>query len=554
MKNSVLLAKVMLKSAGPAWAGKKGSWWKNLLISLAVAVGVLPMMAAAVFFMSGLYDGLSQVGQESALLGLGLGLASLAIFLLGIVYVVTVFYYSQDVEHLLPLPLLPREILGAKFLVALLYEYLAEIILVAPVLITYGVKSGSGVLYYLVSLLIFLLLSIIPLVLAALITMLFMRFTNVGKSKDRFRLLGGLLAIIVAIGFQVFVQRQSSNLDSMEQMQQMIIAGENALLNLVSQLFPTTKLAVLALIEYGAWSGWGYLGTYVLGAGVGVAVFLFAGDRLYFAGVMGISESVAKRKKVDDPAFHKLVRAKAAWIAYAEKEWKILWRTPAFLLNCALPSFFMPVLGLVPFLSRKDSGDMLDSVGAWMQDEKSGGISLAIAFGVFLLTAAINSSSVTAITREGQGFFLNKSMPIPYVQILLAKLVPGLILGFISMLILTLEAAWFLALPPLFVVLALLVGLPGLICINMLSIMVDLHLPKLSWSSEQEAVKQNVNPLFPLIFGMLLAGLTVLGAISLNSSMMGMAGGLFLLFAIIDFILYRVLVTKGPVWMEKVEA
>lgn len=555
MNKVLILTKIMLKNAGSAWGAKKGNGWKSTAILLAIGVGFLPLMLASVVFIAGLYDGLAMVGQQGALLGLGVAAASLAIFILGIVYVLSVFYYSQDVEHLLPLPLAPWEILGAKFLVALLYEYLTALVLFGPILVTYGVKSGAGILYYVYALLVFLLVPILPLMLSALLVMLFMRFTNIGKSRDRFRLVGGLLAIGVAIGFQAVIQRQTSGkMNNIEQMQQLILSGENTLLNLVTQLFPASKLAALAMINSTAWSGLGYLVAFALVAAASVAVFLFAGNRLYFRGVMGISEAMAKRKKVDATAFQKLVRSRSAWTAYAAKEWKILWRTPAYLMNCTLSSILLPVIALIPFLSRQDSGEMLASLSAAMQGEQTGGMSLAIACAAFLMMAGTNSTSVTAITREGQGFFLNKSLPIPAVQILLAKVVPGTILSALSMLILLVEGMWFLDLSPMFVIFCILAGVPAVIFINLFGIMVDLHLPKLSWSSEQEAVKHNLNPLFPLLLGLIAGGLMVLGVYGLGSSLTVTALGLFALFTIVDVILYRILVTKGPEWMDKIEA
>lgn len=554
MNNTWTLAKLMLKSANPLWGSKRGSGTKNILLLCAIGLGFLPMIGAAVMFISGLFDGLKLIGQEGALLAFGLALSSLGIFVLGIVYVVTVFYYSQDVEHLLPLPLAPREILGAKFLVAILYEYIAELIILLPLLVTYGVKSGGGVLYYLYALLVFLVLPVIPLTLAALIVMVFMRYTNIGKSKDRFRLIGGLLGLVIVIGFQAILQGQSSQMESIEHVQQLIISGNNTLINVVSQLFPTSKWASLAMINSSAFSGLGFLLSFLLIAIVGVVVFLLAGDRLYFAGVMGISESVAKRKKVDDSHFFKLVKSRPAWLAYAAKEWKLLWRTPAYLLNCVLSSFFLPIIGLIPLLSRKDSGEMLASLGASVQGGNAGGISLGITFAIFLMLSAMNSTSVTAITRDGQGFFLNKTLPMEPAHILLAKLVPGVLLSMIGILLVTIEAVWLLHLSPLFVALALCVGLMGAVYINILGLIVDLHMPKLSWGSEQEAVKQNFNPLLPLLFAMLTAGLTVLFAFWLHGTIVEMALVLFFLFGAIDFILYRVLVTKGAQWMEKIES
>ncbi|MDF2683635.1 MAG: hypothetical protein K0R47_4825 [Brevibacillus sp.] len=549
-----LLAKIMLKNAGPAWGAKKGSGWKSALILFAIAVGILPMMAALVVFVAGLYDGLAQVGQESAILGLGVAVTSLAIFILGLVYVLTVFYYSQDVEHFLPMPLSAKDILGAKFLVALLYEYMTSLIMLLPIFITFGIKSGGGVLYYLYALLVFIALPVIPLTLASIVVMLFMRYTNFGKSKDRFRLIGGLLAIVVAVGFQMFIQRQTSGTgNNLEQVQQMIAAGNQGLLGIVTQLFPASNLAALAMFESSAWSGLGYLVAFYAVAVVGFGLFTFAGNRLYFAGVMGISESKSKRKRVEESAFQKGVKSRPAWLAYAVKEWKILWRTPAYFMNCALSSILFPLFALIPLLSRQDSAEMLAGLSDRLQGEHAGGISLAFAFAAFVVLAGTNSTSVTAISREGQGFFLNKSLPIPYGQLIVAKLIPGTTLTAFSMALLVVEAAWFIKLSPLFVILALVVGIPGIIFINLLGIMVDLQMPKLSWSSEQEAVKQNLNPLFSMLFGIVTAGICILAAFSLDSSMIGMGLSLFILFALLDYVLYRILLKKGPLWMEKMD-
>ncbi|WP_312113701.1 putative ABC transporter permease subunit [Brevibacillus reuszeri] len=555
MNRILLLSKIMIKNAGSTWGNKKGAGWKSFLILFAIVIGLLPLMSVGVMFIAGLYDGLAMIGQQGALLGLGVAIASLAIFVLGIVYVLSVFYYSQDVEHMLPLPLAPWHILGAKFLVALFYEYLTALVFFGPLLITYGVKSGGGVLYYLFALIIFLIVPIFPLVLSALVVMLFMRYTNVGKSKDRFRLIGGFAAIAVAIGFQAVIQRQTSGkMDNIEQMQQMIVSGENVLLGLVTQLFPASKLAALALMGSDSVSGFGYLVAFAFLAVASVAVFFYAGNRLYFPGVMGIGEAMAKRKKVDDSAFQKLVQPRSALIAYGLKEWKILWRTPAFLMNCTLSSILLPLIALIPLLSRQDSGEMLASLSAQMQGGEVGGIPIAIACAAFMMMAGANSTSVTAITRDGQGFFLNKSFPIAYPKILIAKLMPGILLSMVSMLLLLAEAGWLLQLSPLFVLYCILVGIPGIIFINLFGIMVDLNMPKLGWSSEQEAVKQNLNPLFTLILSALAGGLTIVGAYVVSGSMMIVGLGLFALFVILDFIFYRILVTKGPDWIEKIEA
>ncbi|MGG3883056.1 putative ABC transporter permease subunit [Brevibacillus panacihumi] len=551
MNNIWLLTKIMLKNSSRMGARKKGSEWKSLMLVALMLIGFLPMIISGVWFVAEMYDGLAQIGQESAILGMGLAMVSCAIFVLGIVYVITVFYYSQDVEHLLPLPLAPREILGAKFLVALFYEYLTELVLIGPLLVVYGVKSDAGVLYYLFAIVLFLVVPVVPLALSSILVMLFMRFTNIGKRKDRLRLIGGIVGIGAVLGFQYFIQRQNSAMEDIEQMQQQLLSGENVLLNLATQIFPSTKLAVLALVESGYWSGLGYLFAFLLATLAGILLFSFAGDRLYFAGVMGISDSAGTRRKVEGHAFAKLAQMRPAWWSYTIKEWRVIWRTPAYMLNCLLPSLLMPFLILIPLVGIQDRKDLLEAFRGWITG--TGGISVAIFLAGSIVLAGMNSASVTAITREGQAFFLSKSFPLPFRQFLLAKLFPGTILSILSIFVLLAIAVWFLPITPLLAGLAVLVSIPGVMLMNQFGFLIDLQRPKLSWTSEQEAVKQNINPLFSLLFGGVLAAITILGVVSWGGSLIPVALVLFLVFGILNLMLYQVLVKKGPEWMDKIE-
>ena len=49
------------------------------------------------------------------IIAMGLAIASIWVFLMSITNILTVFYYSNDIEMLLPLPLKPAQIISAKF-------------------------------------------------------------------------------------------------------------------------------------------------------------------------------------------------------------------------------------------------------------------------------------------------------------------------------------------------------------------------------------------------------------------------------------------------------
>ncbi|REK63738.1 MAG: hypothetical protein DF221_09465 [Brevibacillus sp.] len=554
MNRTWKLTKVLMKNGSGLLSGKRGNWWKNALIILLLAVAFFPMISGYVMGVMGLYDGLAASGQQSALLGMGMAIASMGILIFALFYVLTVYYYSQDVEHLLPLPLKPSDILGAKFLVTLVYEYVPTAFLLLPLLITYGVKSGAGPLYYLYAAVVFLTLPVIPLVIASLVAMLFMRVTSVGKSRDRLRLISGVIGIAAVIGVQVAINRNNAGEHSFEQLAQMLISDNNALLSLVTRLFPNTRLGALALVESGALAGLWYLLAFVLVSAVFAAGFVMLGDRLYLKGVMGISETAARRRRVSGDEFDKLTGRRSPVLAFASKEWKVLLRTPAFFLNCVLSCFLFPLLVFIPVLSRPDGFETVGEWGRFLQKDAFAGIGVAVLFVLAIFMTVMNSVSATAFSRDGQSFFVNKYLPVSYVQIIAAKVVPGTILGIISMLLLCAVLGLVFHPPLQFLVIALLASLPGIVFLNLFGIMIDLRMPKLDWDSEQKAVKQNWNTLFSLAAVVVIAAPTLYLVFQVTPSLYGISLLLFGLFAVLDLVLWWVLVTKGPEWMEKIKS
>ena len=103
--------------------------------------------------------------------------------LMSITNILTVFYYSNDIEMLLPLPLKPAQIISAKFLTVLITQYVMSSFILLPIFITYGLKSGAFITYYIYMIFIYLLFPIVPLVLASLLMTVIMRYTNIAKIK-----------------------------------------------------------------------------------------------------------------------------------------------------------------------------------------------------------------------------------------------------------------------------------------------------------------------------------------------------------------------------------
>ncbi|MFD0870053.1 Uncharacterised protein [Chlamydia abortus] len=555
MNKTLSLTRILLKNGSGNWGSKnkKRRIPLGFLVPLLITVGLVPVFSMFYFLVSVLYEGLAAIQQEGLILALGLSIVSVVIFFFGIFYVINVFFFAQDLEHLLPLPLKPSQILTAKFSVALTYEYLTELFILMPILVSYGIVSGAGILYYVFSVVIFLVLPLLPLLLASVIAMLIMRFTNVSKHKDRYRMIGGAAAIILAVSFNFFFQRFANNNLDPEQMQKIVTEGNNSIMNAMTMFFPNAKLAALALINGPALAGLGYLLAFLAVSAVAYWIFMLLGDWLYFKAVMGMSESSARREKVSDEKMDKMTQQSSVIKAYTVKELKLLFRTPAYFTNCVLISFLWPILLVIPLVAQSGNLQGIKNLSPHMFNESTAGIVLGIAFAFFLFSGGMNPTAATAISREGQGIFVNKYLPVPFAKMVMAKVLSGLLLGMITVVLAIIVAVILLGLPVYYAILLVALGIPAVLFASFIGIIIDIHFPKLNWDNEQKAVKQNINSLFSTLICFLTAALVVIAILFLDLSLPFVFFGLLIIFGLINFLLYRLVVAKSADWFNKIE-
>ncbi|MEL7566265.1 MAG: hypothetical protein AAGU27_15460 [Dehalobacterium sp.] len=547
MSKLLMLTKVLIKNSVDIWGKSpksKAQLIKKVVLFLVFAVAFLPLVLAFGYMVSGAYDLLVPVGQEGALLSLSLSLVSMVIFFFGIFYVISVFYFTKDIEYLLPLPLKPWEILGAKFLVALLYEYLSELVFLLPVLIVFGLKSGGGVYYYLSCLVIYLILPVIPLVLASVMMMVLMGFTGLVKNKDRFRLGAGILGIFLAVGFNVFFQKFSGSAAQGEELAKLIMEGNNSLLNISFGIFPQTKLGAYALVSP-AGEGIIYLFLLLLATLLALAVFALLGQALYFKGVMGISETSARRKKVDQERLTRETVRSTILKAYTMKELKLLFRTPVYFMNCVMMNFLWPVFFLIPFIAQPGLRQQLGLLSGFVKNPETAGYIVAGIFALGAFVTAANGVTSTAISREGENIFVTKYLPVDFKKQILAKVFSGIILGWTGMLLIILTIGLLLGMPFYVILLLLFSGAWGVLFSSLAGMALDLNFPKLHWDNEQKAVKQNLNVMIMIMIAVVFSGLILFGVIKMH---LGLATTLMIIFGLgglLNLLLYRYLITKG---------
>lgn len=488
---------------------EKKKLWEPILIAIVIPLSLLPMLILYTVMMSGIFTAGALINQPEIVLAIAFLFAQLVILLFGIFYVMGTFYFSQDLESLVTLPLKPYEVVGGKFAVVMVNEYLTAMPLLLPPLIIYGAGTGQGPFYWLKSLLLMLAVPAMPLTAAALLIMVMMRFINFRRYKDLFAIIGGLAVFVIAIGFSMFVQKIPQNGDP--DFIKGLIASQSGLIDLIGSRFPPSIWATKGLSEPGL-AGLGYFLLFIAVCVLLFIVLLWLSNKVFYQALLAGQEVTRKRKGLTSLQFRKQYgKTSNPIFALMKREWKLLFRTPIYALNGLTGSIMGPLIVLIMFFAKNTDTEAIQLFELIGKPEAAPYILLG-GLGLMLFTAGMNLVASTSLSREGKTFWITKMIPVSARQQVTAKLILSYLVSAAGVIITGLILWVFLKQPPLLVLGAILVGLLGAIPMAALSLLLDVFHPKLIWNSEQEAMKQNMNG----IIGMLLSifVLLVLGIVA----------------------------------------
>lgn len=508
MNKIVSLTKVLIKNSFQKYNENNKN--KNIVgkVILYILLGAY-LMGIFAFLSYGLISTLKQANQESMFIGIFLlGLALLTI-IQSIISATNVFYFSKDIEYILPLPLKPKEILISKLNVILITEYIMEIIFAVTPITIYGIITLQGPMFYIISLLVLIVFPIIPILIATFIIMIIMSFSKRFKNKDRFRLIAPLIGIILAVimSFSLSGTTNYSEEDLLNSLKQ-----ANSMVEMVSDNLPIIKPAINAIVNSSFVEFLKLLGiTLIL-----YIVFILIGNKIYFRGVIGnLSSGTKKGKEVK----LKKIKTNSIGKSYIIKEFKVLLKKPIFFIQCVLPSVLMPIIFLGIFivtLNTNNSQEALNEFKSVLGIYIETPIGLAIINSVTEFLTSMLYVAPTVISRDGQNAIFMKYIPISYYKQLIYKGIPNIFFGTITSTI-VIAFIYILAKPSLlFLLTVFIINLILLILQTLLMELVDLRKPKLEWTTEYAVVKQNLNLLWPVVLNLLEIGIILIISILLN--------------------------------------
>lgn len=234
---------------------------------------------------------------------------------------------------------------------------------------------------------------------------------------------------------------------------------------------------------------------------------VWVAETLFYGGAVGGDETRTSGRKLTRTELAKeTAQTRTPVWAMFIKEFKLLNRTPSFLMQALVPLIVMPFFVIMPMLQEKEIGKLMSQVAA----NSSSPLVPAIGLGIVLFMSSMSGLSATAISREGKHFWISRSLPVaPRTQVH-AKLLHSMVFTVINVVMVLGVLAYFKLLLPLTFLYVLIGGLLAGGAMGYGGLIVDLLRPNLKWTDPQQAMKGNYNVLFGMLFIWLMMGIVAI--------------------------------------------
>ena len=446
------------------------------------------------------------------LLSMAVVLSTAGTLVMAFFFIMSALYLGRDTVFLASMPIKPRTLLGAKLTQVWISETLIDAVIILPACILYGTRVGVTADFYLRMVVVWLLIAVLPICIAAFLSAFLIRLSALWKHREIIMTVGGI-ALFIAYMF-LMMNVGSITGDSAEggEMIQKFFMDNSTRISSLTALFPPAQWAVKGLM-----GDWGQLALFAVVSLAAAALLVWIMSFFYRKLSLLQSETpqATGRKGIQKGS----IREGNAFMANVKREILSIIRVPSYAVNI-LPITFMPLVMVIMMgvMIGRSGGDGETTAQLFGQIGNRA-IVMCILAAVVSYMAGMNPALSTAVSREGKGHDFIKALPVSGRTLIHAKLAVGFGLVLIGV---AAACIAILVLVPGFgleTLLAMLLCLVFCFASACLALSRDVKKPRLDWVTEQEAVKQN----FGVMISMLISW-AVLALLALISYLMLNAG------------------------------
>ena len=509
IKNIFNLTKILFKNSfqNPYIIDPK----TNKINKKSIFVWLLVIVTFTISFLSlKVIEKLAEIGQPTLFLEIFFFVVMFIMFFQVILASTNVYFFSKDLEVLLPLPIKSEQLLIAKFNTLLINLYFSELIFVLFPLIIYGICTNAGIIYYFYLILILLIFPILPALFISIITMFSMKLSKFIKNKDLFQIIITLIFIILVFLLELKVGTNFANkvgdTDNLteEGVIQIFSEYKNKLKNIYNY-FLEINPTIYLLENYNKINSIFNLLKIIFIDFLFFILFIFIGKKYYLKNILKNNNNYYLNKlqeKIIEKKSKKINKGKS----YVKKEFNLLFKNPIFFMQCIFPILIL-IVSLVIITST-----MLPNIRMILTSDLFGGeidfsldlsvVSVVIA--IIQLILSVSNISITAISREGKNVNYMKFIPVDFYKQFIYKSLPQIIINSILIfVILILIKFIFPEFNLIYLFLIFIISNLLNIAGSELMVVVDLWRPNLNWKADYEAAKSN-NKLFQYGFSIII--------------------------------------------------
>ena len=515
------LIKITMSNVEPSIEEKKRSKIFGVVVAILIILLLfVPICGFTALMVYALTDGISTLqasnevyAQSASAITAGLSMilhiVALFSFIFGFNVIMSVFYFSSDLEYLLPLPISPMKIVGAKLASTMISENVMECLLVISALIGfmvgYGfdppVGSGLNIVSFLAMIIGVVTFPVLPICCCAVICMIVMAVSRVFKNKDRVSKATQLSTVVILLALVILMQVTGGfNPDTFVEN---LVNGNFKVFGILDKIFVTVPLLSSAL----AGSVLSLL-LYILVNAAAVGLVLLCASKLYFKAVVSLNNGQGKAKSTEkEYNFDKKVKQSRPTVTYLKKELKILFRTPAYLMNCLGINLIWPVFIYLFVVMQKQNAAMSGFIDQIRNGEDAAVVHLAvIVFAVSVILTSLNCIASSAITREGKHFDVMRYLPFSMMAQINAKALASIIISGGSLVVYITASFAIFGISVFLIGYSIMLSLLAVLFTTYLGIYIDTINPKLVWEDELNALRGNYHVFYNMGLELIITG------------------------------------------------
>lgn len=478
---------------------------KAVLLFIFAILFVLLMLACMlllyVVMAVSLYTAGKALGNPSLMIKVMLTAGQLLMLITGLFSAFNMMFGGKDYDFMASLPIKKGHIFFVNFTITYLIEIAFSAFIILPVMVVYAMNEPVGVTFWLFGILGIAAFPALPVCLSTILMILFMSVMGRFKHREALVTIFSFVLCAAVLAASMLINSNTTENTVNEDAFESFLSGGGGAINLAAYVLPGAAFLSGAISSVGFAAVLNFLALLAMTA-VLIGITYWVGRGLYFKVLQKISGA---GKKTNTKVSKKDFVSRSPMKAFFVKEWRLLLRSPVYALNSLINIVMGPIILFIMFsvqMGGEDSENAMTMILGLVEKYPSAAVCAVIFLTVII--GGLNFAWATTISREGSSIWITKIIPVPVSVQMRGRFWAGYTMYLLCAVPMVAIFEYYLKLQILDLAFASASILLAGIALVALDMVVDIVRPKIFWSTEAEAIKQNVNGMFGMLFALLL--------------------------------------------------